>query len=68
MKFLIVLIFFALFVFIGWQLWYVLQTNIKEPAYTVLQKKDGYEIRKYDPYLIAHISFPGSYKAVTNKG
>jgi len=68
MKFLLVIVFFVLFVFIGWQLWYVFLINLREPTYVVLNKKDEYEIRKYDPYLIAHISFPGSYKVVTNKG
>ncbi|MFC1841487.1 heme-binding protein [Candidatus Dependentiae bacterium] len=68
MKLLVAILFLVFFAFVGWQLWYALQITLKEPGYTVLQKKDGYEIRKYEPYLIAHIAFPGSYKAVTNKG
>jgi len=68
MKFLLFIVLFILLAFIGWQLWYVFLINLKEPTYVVLQKKNEYEIRKYDPYLTAYITFPGSYKTVTNKG
>ncbi|MFC1842952.1 heme-binding protein [Candidatus Dependentiae bacterium] len=68
MKLLVAILFLVFFAFVGWQLWYALQVNLKEPGYTVLQKKHGYEIRKYEPYIIAHVVFPGSYKAVANKG
>jgi len=68
MKLLVVIALFIIFAFIGWQLWYVFLVNIKEPSYKILKKKDGYEIRRYDSYIVAQISFPGSYKVVTNKG
>jgi len=68
MKLLVTILFLMILAFIGWQLWYVLRINLKEPEYTVLQKKNGYEIRKYEPYIIARIAFPGQYKNVTNKG
>jgi len=67
-KFLIAIIFFILILFVGWQLWYAFLVNIKEPGYTVLEKKDGYEIRRYDGYITAHVALPGSYQAVTNQG
>lgn len=68
MKFLFVAVLFILALFIGWQLWFVFFINSQEPVYTVLQKNDEYEIRKYDPYIIAQVSFHGSYKTVANKG
>ncbi|MFC1845778.1 heme-binding protein, partial [Candidatus Dependentiae bacterium] len=61
MKFWFVIVSLVLLGFFGWQLWYVLQIGLKEPAYKVLQKKDGYEIRRYDPYIIAHTALSGSY-------
>jgi len=68
MKLLVAIFFLVFLVFVGWQLWYALLINVKEPGYTVFQKKNGYEIRTYDPYFVAHIMLPGSYKSVTNKG
>jgi hypothetical protein len=38
----------------GWLLYSWLPTrNIEKPAYTVVSKADGYEIRSYSPYIIA---------------
>jgi len=68
MKLWVVILSILLFAFIGWQLWYVFLVDIEEPAYTVFQKKNGYELRQYKPYLIAQVSLPGSYRAVTNEG
>lgn len=55
-------------VFIGWQLWFALLIGVKEPSYTVLEKKDGYEIRKYDPYIIAEVEVTGTAEGGANKG
>lgn len=68
MKRLLVIVLFILFLLIGWQLWSVFLSNSQEPVYKVLQKNNEYEIRKYDPYIIAQVSFQGSYQMVTNKG
>jgi len=68
MKLWIIILFLILLGLIAWQLWFVLFVNLQEPAYRVLQKKDGYEIRQYDSYIIAHVSFAGSYKEVASKG
>lgn len=34
--------------------WLVVR-NIEEPAYTILEKRDGYEIRDYAPYMVAEV-------------
>ena len=59
-------------VIIGMLLWtigsYAVVWTIEEPAYTVLEKKDGYEIRKYAPYIKAETVVSGSYDEATNQG
>lgn len=42
--------------------------NLEEPSYTVLEKKVGYEIRKYDPYIIAEAEVGGNYNEALNQG
>ncbi len=32
---------------------YLAVRNLEEPSYTVTEKKDGYELRQYDPYIVA---------------
>ncbi len=47
---------------------YLVVWSIEEPAYTVLEKKDGYEIREYAPYILAKTTVTGSYNEATNQG
>ena len=47
---------------------YLVIARIEEPAYTVLEKKDGYEIRQYQPYIMAKTTVTGTYAEATNKG
>ena len=47
---------------------YLVVRTIEEPAYTVLEKKDGYEIREYAPYIMAKTTVTGNYDEATNKG
>jgi len=42
--------------------------NIEEPAYSVLEKKDGYEIREYEPYIIATVEIEGTYEQALTDG
>jgi hypothetical protein len=42
--------------------------NIEEPAYTVLEKRNGYEIREYAPYIAAETEVTGDYSEVLRKG
>jgi hypothetical protein len=47
---------------------YAVIWNIEKPAYTITEKKDGYEIRTYAPYIIAETTVTGDYDEATNKG
>ena len=47
---------------------YLVIARIEEPSYTVLEKKDGYEIRQYQPYIMAKTTVTGTYAEATNKG
>lgn len=47
---------------------YAVIWTIEEPAYTVLEEKDGYEIREYAPYIKAEAVVTGSYNEATNQG
>ena len=42
--------------------------NIEEPAYTVTSNSQSYEIRNYEPYIIAETKVSGSYRTSLNKG
>jgi hypothetical protein len=43
-------------------------TSIASPKYSILSKRDGYEIREYDAYLVAEVKMRGSYKESLNQG
>ena len=47
---------------------YLVVRAIEKPAYSVLEKKDGYEIREYAPYIIAKTTVTGNYDEATNNG
>lgn len=61
---------FGVFLAIG--LWtagsYLAIMNLEEPTYTVIEKKAGYEIRMYEPYIIAKTEVTGSYNQALNQG
>ncbi len=47
---------------------YLAVRNLEEPAYTVLEKRKGYEIREYKPYIIAETTVTGDQRAGINQG
>jgi hypothetical protein len=47
---------------------YAVVWSIEEPSYTVVEKRDGYEIRKYAPYIKAEVTVTGSYDEATKQG
>lgn len=47
---------------------WVVIINIEEPKYEVLSKGNGYEIRMYEPYIIAETTVSGGYRESVNKG
>lgn len=38
---------------------YLVVRNIEQPAYTVTEERDGYEIREYRPYIVAETTVSG---------
>ena len=54
---------------VGWTaLSYFFGRSIASPEYTVLEQKNGYEIRAYDPYILAQVEVTGTYDEAVNKG
>lgn len=47
---------------------YAVIWSIEKPSYTVLEKKDGYEIRQYSPYILAQTTVVGNYTEATRQG
>lgn len=41
---------------------YMSTKDIEEPAHTVVDKKKGYEIREYAPYIRAEVTLEGAYR------
>lgn len=41
---------------------------IEEPTYTLLERKQGYEIREYQPYIVAETTVTGGYRESLNQG
>jgi len=68
MKIWIVMLSLVAILFVGWQIWFALLIGVKEPSYNVVEKKDGYEIRKYDSYIIAQTHVTGTPEIAANKG
>lgn len=47
---------------------YIAVRNLEEPSYAVLEKRDGYEIRQYDPYIVAEATVTGFGSKSINEG
>ncbi|MCC6152995.1 MAG: heme-binding protein [Candidatus Hydrogenedentes bacterium] len=41
---------------------------IETPEYTVVEKRDGYEIREYAPHIVAQVTMTGEFDATMNGG
>ncbi|MBY0538210.1 heme-binding protein [Patescibacteria group bacterium] len=59
-------------IIVGLILWiigsYAVIWTIEEPTYTILEKKGGYEIRQYEPYIMATTEVTGDYQNATREG
>lgn len=42
--------------------------GIEEPAYVLVEKRDGYEIRDYSGYIVAEVEIDGNMKTALNSG
>lgn len=52
-----------------WMLWGWLSVrNVEEPNYSVVSTNDTYELREYDPVLIAKTTVEGTMEEATNEG
>ena len=52
-----------------WALYgYFAVRDIERPRYSVLEKRDGYEIRKYDQYVVAETTVSGDMRQTMNEG
>lgn len=47
--------------------WLVVR-NIEEPSYTVVERRDGYELRDYAPYIVAEVEVSGTRDQSMNQG
>lgn len=44
------------------------ERGVKEPAYRLEKQADGYELRRYPPYLVAEVAFPAGETDPLGKG
>jgi SOUL heme-binding protein len=42
--------------------------GIEEPSYTVVEKRDGYEIREYASYIVAEVEVEGDMREALSRG
>lgn len=57
------------FVFVAWSaLSYFFEHSVKTPAYSVVEKREGYEVRTYEPYILAQVEVSGSHEEALNEG
>jgi hypothetical protein len=47
--------------------WFVVR-NIEEPSYTVVEQRNGYELRDYAPYIVAEVEVTGTRDQSMNQG
>ncbi|MFT7507537.1 MAG: hypothetical protein ACI92I_000697 [Acidimicrobiales bacterium] len=47
---------------------YIVVRNLEEPKFTVLEHKNGYDIREYEPYIIAETDVTGNYEEASSNG
>ena len=47
---------------------YLFDLSVASPQYSVLEQKNGYEIRQYEPYITAQVEITGTYDEALNQG
>ncbi len=51
-----------------WVVYGYFSSQVKEPKFSVIEKKDGYEIREYAPYIEARVKVTGEYREAMTSG
>lgn len=55
--------------FVAWSgLSYFFEHSVKTPAYTLIEQRQGYEVRLYEPYLTAQVEASGTHEEALNEG
>lgn len=58
-----------LFLLIAWTaVSYLVEHSVKTPSYSVVEKRHGYEVRLYQPYITARVEVGGTYDEALNEG
>lgn len=47
---------------------YVFEHSVKTPSYSVVEEREGYEVRLYEPYILARVEVSGTYEEALNEG
>lgn len=47
---------------------YLVERSVKTPEYSIIEKREGYEVRSYKPYLTAQVEVSGTYNKALNEG
>ena len=47
---------------------YLVEHFVKTPSYSVIEKRHGYEVRIYQPYITARVEVGGTYDEALNEG
>jgi len=47
---------------------YLVERSVKTPPYTLLEEKNGYELRLYEPYIMAQVEVEGDFDSAINEG
>ena len=51
-----------------WHVWGLLSSRVEQLQYTVLEKRNGYEIRSYGAHIVAETTVTGPYQEALNQG
>lgn len=51
-----------------WSVWGYFSSRVERTEYTVLTKKDAYEVREYPAHLVAQTTVKGEYQMALNQG
>lgn len=58
----------AIVVTILWSLWGYFSSRVEQLEYSVLEKRDGYEIRNYSKHIVAQTTVEGDYDYALSEG